>query len=49
MKIRPIDHWKASRIRAPIAICFTAFALLRILKYRSWDVLDSPSSVISDC
>lgn len=34
LKIRPIFHWKPSRIHAHIAICYMAFALLRHLQYR---------------
>lgn len=34
LKIRPIFHWKPSRIHAHIAICYMAFAVLRHLQYR---------------
>ena len=34
MRVRPVYHWKEPRVKAHIAICFTAFALLRILRYR---------------
>ncbi len=34
MAIRPIFHWVERRVRAHIAICFVAFALLRILRHR---------------
>ena len=34
LKIRPVYHWKESRIRAHIAICFMAYALLVQIKYR---------------
>ena len=34
LRIRPIFHWTANRIRAHIAICFIAFALIRFLQYR---------------
>ena len=34
MAIRPIFHWTEHRVRAPIAICFVAFALLRILRHK---------------
>ncbi len=34
LKIRPIYHWKESRIRAHIAICFIAYTLLVQIKYR---------------
>jgi transposase len=34
LKVRPVFHWSAKRIRAHIAICFMAFALIRFLQYR---------------
>lgn len=34
LKMRPIFHWKPERIKAHIAICYMAFALLRHLQYR---------------
>lgn len=34
LKIRPIFHWKPSRIHAHIAICYMSFAVLRHLQYR---------------
>ena len=34
MAIRPIFHWVERRVQAHIAICFVAFALLRILRHR---------------
>jgi len=34
LKMRPIYHWKPERIRAHVAICYMAFALLRQLEYR---------------
>jgi transposase len=34
LKMRPIFHWKPKRIKAHIAICYMAFALLRHLQYR---------------
>ena len=34
MSVRPVFHWKERRVRAHIAICFVAFALLRILRHR---------------
>jgi len=34
LRMRPIFHWTASRIRAHIAICFVAFALIRFLQYK---------------
>ena len=35
MAIRPTFHWMECRGRAHIAICFVAFALLRILRHRT--------------
>ena len=32
MAIRPVFHWTERRVRAHIAICFVAFAMLRILR-----------------
>ena len=34
MAIRPVFHWVERRVHAHIAICFVAFALLRILRHR---------------
>lgn len=34
LKVRPIFHWKPSRISAHIAICFCAYALVKHLEYR---------------
>ena len=34
LRIRPVFHWTAKRIRAHIAICFAAFSLIRFLQYR---------------
>ena len=34
MAVRPIFHWVERRVHAHIAICFVAFALLRILRRR---------------
>lgn len=34
LKLRPIYHWKPERIRAHIAICYIAFALLSYAKIR---------------
>ena len=34
VKVRPIDHWTPSRIRAHIAIAFMAFTCVRHLLYR---------------
>ena len=32
LAIRPVFHWTERRVRAHIAICFAAFAMLRILR-----------------
>ncbi|MXZ17116.1 MAG: IS1634 family transposase [Rhodothermaceae bacterium] len=34
MAVRPMFHWVERRVRAHVAICFVAFALLRILCHR---------------
>ena len=34
IRVRPVFHWTANRIRAHIAICFLAFALIRFLQYQ---------------
>ncbi len=34
MAVRPVFHWVEHRVRAHLAICFAAFALLRILRHR---------------
>ena len=34
LAVRPIFHWTERRVRAHIAICFLAFALLRIFRWR---------------
>lgn len=34
MAVRPVFHWVERRVRAHVAICFVAFALLRILRHR---------------
>jgi len=34
LRVRPIFHWSAKRIKAHIAICFVAFSLIRFLQYR---------------
>lgn len=34
LKIRPVYHWKESRIRAHIAICFMAYTMLVQVRYR---------------
>ena len=34
MAVRPMFHWVERRVRAHVAICFVAFALLRILRHR---------------
>ena len=34
MQVRPVFHWTEPRVRAHVAICYTAFALLRVLRDR---------------
>jgi transposase len=34
LKVRPVFHWSAKRIKAHIAICFAAFSLIRFLQHR---------------
>lgn len=34
LKVRPVYHWKSSRIKAHIAICFMAYTLLAQIRYR---------------
>lgn len=34
LKVRPVFHWTPSRIRAHIAIVFTAYSLVRYMEYR---------------
>ena len=34
LKVRPIYHWKPHRVKAHLAICFCAFALIKYLEYR---------------
>lgn len=34
LKVRPVFHWIERRIKAHLAICFTAYALVRHLEYR---------------
>ena len=34
LRMRPIFHWKEQRIKAHVAICFTAYVLLAHLHYR---------------
>lgn len=34
LKTRPIFHWKPERVRAHLAICYTAYALVRYLEHR---------------
>jgi transposase len=34
LKMRPVFHWKPSRVRAHIAIAFLAFSLVKYLEYR---------------
>lgn len=34
MAVRPVFHWTRERVEAHMAICFAAFALLRMLRFR---------------
>ncbi len=34
MAVRPVFHWMRRRVEAHMAICFAAFVLLRILRFR---------------
>lgn len=34
LRVRPVFHWNANRIRAHIAICYMAFSLIRFLQYK---------------
>ncbi|GFP39439.1 IS1634 family transposase, partial [Candidatus Hakubella thermalkaliphila] len=34
LKIRPIFHWKPRRVRAHIALCFTAYVLVKHMEHR---------------
>ena len=34
LRMRPVFHWTANRIRAHIAVCFVAFSLIRFFQYR---------------
>jgi len=34
LRVCPVFHWSADRIKAHIAICFVVFALIRFLQYR---------------
>ncbi len=34
MAVRPVFHWTQRRVRAHVAICFVAFAMLRILRWK---------------
>ena len=34
LKIRPIYHWKPTRVRAHIAICYMAFCCVQHVRYR---------------
>jgi transposase len=33
LRVRPVFHWNADRIRAHIAVCFVAFALIRFMQH----------------
>jgi transposase len=34
LRVRPVFHWSAKRIKAHIAVCFVAFSLIRFLQHR---------------
>ncbi|GHV03806.1 hypothetical protein FACS189416_0840 [Bacteroidia bacterium] len=34
LRVRPVFHWSAGRIRSHLAICFVAFSLIRFLQHR---------------
>jgi len=34
LAVRPVYHWKAERVKAHIAICFAAYALVKNMEYR---------------
>ena len=34
LAVRPVYHWKPERVKAHIAICFTAYALVKQMEYR---------------
>ena len=34
LRVRPVFHWSAKRIKAHIAVCFVAFSLIRFLQYQ---------------
>ena len=34
LRIRPVYHWKAERVRAHVGICFICYALIKNLSYR---------------
>ena len=34
LKVRPVYHWKPRRVKAHIAIAYTAYSLVRYLEYR---------------
>ncbi len=34
LKVRPVYHWKSRRVRAHVAICFAAYAMVKHLEYR---------------
>ena len=34
LRVRPVFHWSAKRIKAHIAICFVAFSLIRFMQHR---------------
>ncbi|GAB6010455.1 IS1634 family transposase [Dysgonomonas reticulitermitis] len=34
LRVRPVFHWSADRVRSHLAICFVAFSLIRFLQHR---------------
>ena len=34
LRVRPVFHWTERRVRAHVALCYVAFALLRILRWK---------------
>ena len=47
MAVRPVFHWVERRVRAHVAICFVAFALLRILRHR-YNIMHGASEPLSE-
>ena len=47
MAVRPVFHWTERRVRAHIAICFAAFAMLRILR-RHYNIRHAGQASLSE-